>query len=253
MKFPRLSVIIFPIIIWLLAEAYLFWPEFFYISLGISVALTIALTFFLKKPERSIPWWMVTILPLSFLITITIYISLQSNWIFIQLLFFALATFLFNYFKSLYYFWGRPDLYREEDYEIIRAYGSFLVIFFAAADLFGLQSLLSLTVWPMFIVFAIIILAINYLNLNLEGADKKTIWQFPVLATWLLAEMAWVFVFLPLNYNVSAMSIGIVYYLIINLTRLYLKKALTPKKIKLYIIISYAGLALLLFTANWLS
>jgi hypothetical protein len=153
----------------------------------------------------------------------------------------------------LYYFWCRPDLYKEEDDIVIKAYGGFLVIFFAAADLYGLQSLLGLTVWPMFLIFSVIVLAMTYLNLDLENSDQKVIWQFGVVNTLLIAEMALVFIFLPLSYNVSALSIGIVYYLFINMTRLYLQKALTPKKIKLYLIISYAGLALLLLTARWLN
>jgi len=253
MKFSRFAVIIFPLIIWLLAQAYFIWPELFYISLGLSAALIIAFTFFLKKPERRTPWWLMAILPLCFLISITTFISLQANGFLIQLLFLVLAIFLFNYFKNLYYFWNRPELYQEENYGSIRAYGSFLVIFFSAADLFGLQSLLSLTVWPMFLMFSVVLLGVAYLNLDLEKSDNKTTWQFSIITTWLIAEMAWVFVFLPLNYNVSALSIAIIYYLIINLTRLYLQKALTPKKIKLYLILSYAGLAILLFTANWLN
>ena len=198
------------------------------------------LAFFLKTPEQKVSWWLMAILPLSFLISMAVFISLQANGLFIQLLFLVLATFIFNYFKNLYYFWNRPDLYKEEHYSTIRAYGSLLVVFFAAADLYGLQSLLSLTVWPIFLVFVAVIGAVAYLNLNLEGLDKKTIWQFTLLITWLLIEMAWVFIFLPLNYNVAALSVCIVYYLFINLARLYLQKALTTKKIKLYLILSYA-------------
>lgn len=255
MKFSRLAVILFPLIIWLLAQAYFIWPGVLYLSLGVSIALTLGLTFFLKRPERRTPWWFLTILPISFLLTITVYASLQSNWIVVQLLFIVLLIFIFNYFKSLYYFWHRADLYKEEDGKIINAYGSFLVIFFLAADLFGLQSLLNLTVWPMFLFFVAIVLVINYLNLDInpESSNKKTVWQFSIINTLLLAEMTLVFIFLPLSYNVSALSVGIVYYLFINLTKLYLQKALTPKKIKLYLIISYAGLAILLLTARWLN
>jgi carbon starvation protein CstA len=112
MKFSRLVVIIYPLIIWLLAQVYFFWPESLYITLGISVALTLAFVYFLKKPERKTHWLILAILPVSFLITVTAYISLQSNLIFIQVLFLALTILLFNYFKSLYYFWCRPDLYK---------------------------------------------------------------------------------------------------------------------------------------------
>lgn len=253
MKFPRFAVIIYPIIVWVLSQVYFIWPELLYFSLGLSVALTVALAFLLKTPEHKNPWWFFAILPISFLITITTYISLQSNSWLVQLLFVVLLIFLFNYFKNLYYFWHRQDLYQEEDSNIINAYGGFLVVFLAAADLYGLQSLLGLTVWPMFLIFSLIVLAIVYLNINLNNLNKKTIWSFTIINTFLITEMALVFIFLPLSYNISALSIGIVYYLIVNLTRLYLQQALTPKKIKLYLIISYAGLAILLLTARWLN
>ncbi len=253
MRFPRLAVILYPLLIWLLSQAYFFWPEFLYVALGLSVALTIALTFLLKTAEHNKAWWIFAILPVSFLITITTYISLQASMLFVQILFFILLVFLFNYFKNLYYFWHRLDLYQEEDRNIINAYGGFLVIFLVAADLYGLQSLLGLTVWPMFLIFSVVAFVVTYLNLDLKGLSKKIILQFSLINTILILEMALVFIFLPLSYNVSALSIGIVYYLFINLTRLYLQQALTPKKIKLYLIISYAGLAILLLTARWLN
>lgn len=253
MKFSRFAVIIYPVIIWLLGQSYFIWPEFLYIALGISVALTVALNFLLKSPERQTAWWSLAILPVSFLVSITAYISLQSSWIVTQLLFFVLAVFLFNYFKSTYYFWHRPDLYKDEDNTIIKAYGSFLVIFLAGADLYGLQSLLSLTVWPIFLIFMAIVLVVTRINLDITDFENKVIWQFTTINTLLISEMALVFIFLPLGYNVSALSVGIIYYLFINMTRLYLQKALTPKKIKLYLIISYAGLAILLLTARWLN
>jgi len=252
-KPSRLAVIIYPLVIWLLAQTYFVFPELLYIVLAVSIALTLVLTFFLKQPERNTPWWLLAILPVSFLLVITTYISLQPSWILIQLLFLVLAVFLFNYFKSVYYFWRRFDLFKEEDFNSIKAYGSFLVIFLSAADLYGLQSLLSLTVWPLFLAFMSIVLVIAYLNLTVEHDSLKTTWQFSTIITLLIAEMALVFVFLPLSYNVSGLSVGIVYYLLINLSRLYLQKALTPKKIKLYLIISYAGLAILLITARWLN
>ncbi len=253
MKFPRFAVIIYPLIVWALSQAYFVWPESLYVSLGISVILTVSLTFLLKTPEHKEPWWFFAILPVAFLITLTTYISLQSSVWLVQSLFLILLIFLFNYFKNLYYFWHRLDLYQEENVNIINAYGGFLVVFLTAADLYGLQSLLGLPVWPMFLIFSVIVLAITYLNIDLNNLNKKTLWSFVVINTTLIMEMALVFVFLPLSYNVAALAIGIVYYLLINLTRLYLQQALTAKKIKMYLIISYAGLVALLLTARWLN
>jgi hypothetical protein len=253
MKLPRFAVIILPLLVWLLSETYLIWPELMYFSLITSAVLVIGVSFILKTPERRTPWWATAILPLVFIASSAVYVSLQTSRFLIQLVFFALLIFIFSYFKDLYYFWQRPDLYDEEAHTRIRAYGGFLTIFFAGADLYGLQSLLSLTVWPLLIAFAVIALAVCHDNLGLNNQSRRTIWQFMALDAFLLLETAIVFVFWPLNYNVTGLALGIVYYMLINLTRLYLQQALTSKKIKLYLIISYAGLAVLLLTARWLN
>lgn len=253
MKISRFAVIIYPFLVWLLSQAYFFNPELFYISLIVSAVLTLGLAFILKKPEREAVWWTLAILPLSFLIAISIFTSLQSSGLLVQALFIVLFIFLFSYFKNLYYFWSRPDLYKEEDFNVIKSYGSFLVVFFASASLYGLQSFLNLTVWPMMLIFTALVLSLSYLNLDVADSNPKTVWQFSVILTLIITEMALVFTFLPLSYGVSAMSIGIFYYLLINLTRLYLQKSLTSKKIKLYLLISSAGLAIMLLTARWIN
>jgi hypothetical protein len=253
MKISRLAVIIYPLIVWVLAQCFFVWPEFFYFSVAISIILTITLSFLLKRLETKKPWWFFAILPVLFSVVIFVYSSLQTNWLLIQLLFFVISAFLFSYYKSVYYLGNRPDLYDDSNQTILTAYGSFLTIFFLAANLYGLQSFLNLTVWPMFIIFSVVVLIINYLNLNIDSVDSKNVWQFSIIGAFLLIEMALIFVFLPLSYNVSGAAVAIVYYLFIGLTRLYLQKALTSKKVKIYLITSYVGLAILLLSARWLN
>lgn len=253
MKIARLAVIIYPLIIWILSQAFFIWPEFFYLAAAITAVLTFSLSFLLKRVELKKPWWFFAVLPLILALSVFVYASLQTNWFLIQILFFVVASFLFSYYKGVYYLGNRPDLYDDGNQSILVAYGSFLAVFFWAANLYGLQSFLNLTVWPMFIVFSLIVLITNYLNLDLNGVDSKNVWQFSIIGTLLLSEMALVFVFLPLNYNVSGGAIGIVYYLFIGLNKLYLQKALTSKKVKIYLITSYVGLAILLLSARWLN
>jgi len=44
-KPSRLAVIIYPLVIWLLAQTYFVFPELLYIVLAVSIALTLVLTF----------------------------------------------------------------------------------------------------------------------------------------------------------------------------------------------------------------
>lgn len=253
MKLSRLLVIILPLLIWLLSQAYLVWPEFFYLSVAISSFFLLFVSFYLKQVGPKVSWWFLAILPLMFLLLISVYISFSTNFWLIQLLMFTLLFFQYNYFKGLYYFWNKPELYKSEDMRTVKAYGSFLIIFFAASNVYGLQSLLNFTVWPMVIAFAVAMFSVAYLNIKSEDLQSKTVWHFSILHMLIMTEMTLVMAFLPLNYNISGLSVAIIYYLSANLINLYLQKALTPKKIKLYIILSFSGLTALLFTANWLN
>lgn len=253
MKLARLLVIILPLLTWLLGQAYLIWPEFFYISFLLAVIAVLVVVFYLRQAGPKLPWYLPAILPLIFLFSISVYISICTNQWLIQGLLVVLLVFQFNYFKSLYYFWNRPDLYSDEDMKITRAYGAFLSVFWLAANIYGLQSLLNFEVWPMLLIFIVLVFALVYANLQSENYHIKTVWPFTTLITLVVSEATWVFVFLPLNYNVSGLVIAIVFYLSRNLVYIYLQGALTPKKIKLYLITSFAGLAILLFTAKWLN
>lgn len=253
MKLSRLLVIFLPLFTWLLAQAYLIWPEFFYIAFLLSALAIVFVAFYLKQAGPTTPWYLPTILPLIFLFSVSVYISFCTNLWLVQILFLVLLIFQFSYFKSLYYFWNRPDLYSDEDMKITKSYASFLTIFWLAADVYGLQSLLNFDVWPMMLLFIALVFSLIYINLKSEGHNLKIAWQFSTLITLVISEATWVFVFLPLNYNISGLVIAIIYYLSSNLVNLYLQNALTPKKIKLYLILSFTGLAILLFTAGWLN
>lgn len=249
--FPRLAVTIYPLIIWLLSEVYFFEPNSFYMAVGASLLLTVALTFYLKQPSASWPWWFATVLPSAFLGTGAVYASLQVSKIVVQLIFLLVVIFLFIYFKNLYYQYRRPDLYAPEEFELVKSFGGLLIVFFSSASLLGLKSLLNLTAWPMFLVFATIILAVVFINLEGEVTNRRTVWQFSLITTFLLAEEAIVFLMLPLQYNVAALCLAIIYYLIISLTKLYFRQALTGKKIRYYLLASYSGITLALLTARW--
>ncbi len=249
--FPRFAVTIYPLVIWLLSEVYFFQPKSFYISLGASLLLTIALSFYLKRKDSPWPWWFAILLPSAFLGAGSVYASLQISKLAVQLIFLVIVIFLFIYFKNLYYRYRRPDLYAAEEFELVKAFGGLLTIFFSSASLLGLQALLNLTAWPMFLVFAVIVLAITFINLEDEPAERRIIWQFSLITVFLLAEEALVFLMLPLQYNVAALCLAIIYYLLISLTKLYFRQALTGKKIRYYLLAGYGGIILALLTARW--
>ena len=88
-------------------------------------------------------------------------------------------------------------------------------------------------------------------NLEDEPAELAVRGRFSLIIVSILAQVAFIYLLLPLQYNVSALCLATVYYLLINLIKLYLRQALTPKKVRYYLLASGAGLTLLLLTARW--
>jgi hypothetical protein len=250
-QFPRLAVTIYPIIILLLAEIYFFRPDAFYVSLGVSVLLTLVLSWSLWSINRPWPWLLAVFIPAGFLVASSVYASLQMNKIIVQAIFLLNTIFLFIYFRNLYYYYRRPNLYAAEEFAVVKSFGGLMTVFFSAASMFGLQSLLNLTTWPMFLVFITFSLGLTFVNLEDEPAELTVRGRFSLIIVSILAQAAFIFLLLPLQYNVSALCLTIAYYLLINLTKLYLRQALTPRKVRYYLLASGVGLALLLLTARW--
>ncbi|MDD2258065.1 hypothetical protein EOL72_01745 [Candidatus Falkowbacteria bacterium] len=249
--YSRLAVTIYPLIILLLSEIYFFKPNAFYLVLGLALLLTVFLAWSLRAPGK--PWsWLLTIfIPAIFLASSSIYASLQMNKIIVQLIFLLITVFLFVYFRNLYYYYHHSKLYEAEEFVVVKSFGGLMTIFFAAASMFGLQSLLNLTTWPMFLIFVALGLVMVFANLEDEPVEASVRGRFSLVIAYILAETALVFLLLPLQYNVSALCLAIVYYFLINITRLYLRQALTLKKIRYYLLVSAAGIMLLLLTARW--
>jgi hypothetical protein len=249
----RFLVVLLPLAVLSVVELCFVWPNLFYLSLVLSLFIIVAGLKYLSPAAINENWWSTLILPSLFLVSLIIYASLQINGWFVQFLFFILTIFLYNYFKNIYYAWFRLEAYHPEERDLIRSYGSFLAIFLLGCDIYGLQSLISLPLWPMLLIFAVFVVALlGFLDLRLPEVTNSEIWQFTGLLSWLIVASAWAVSLWPLNYNVLGLIVGIVYYLLVNLTRLHLLKALTANKIKFYVGVSLGGLIIIILTARWL-
>lgn len=213
--------------------------------------LTLALTWSLRSANRPWPWLLASFIPAGFLVASSVYASLQMNKIIVQTIFLLNTIFLFVYFRNLYYYYRRPKLYTAEEFAVAKSFGGLMTVFFSAASMFGLQSLLNLTTWPMFLIFIAFSLGLAFVNLEDEPAELAVRGRFSLIIVSILAQVAFIYLLLPLQYNVSALCLATVYYLLINLIKLYLRQALTPKKVRYYLLASGAGLTLLLLTARW--
>ncbi|MDD3285023.1 MAG: hypothetical protein PHG95_00040 [Patescibacteria group bacterium] len=178
-----------------------------------------------------------------------LFISLiASPWV-LSLLWLIMLWHLYRYLL----FAKRSLTANQDNHFIPIAFASSLAAsFFAAASLFGLQSFLSLSPWPL-LAALLVLLAINTQALAIiqgwQHRRYRIIWPFIALFT---VEITMMLSLLPLNYLISGILSALAYYSAVNFTRLYLENNLKRHKIRNYAWFTAISLAIILLSARWL-
>lgn len=260
MKKTLLLTLLTPALIFLCLEAYLILPNFFYILLIIaSVLIFFTVKYFIKKsiPMSEIEglkkkWWNFFLTPVILLISISFYLTLVFNRAFIQILIIGLTVLLYIYFKEIYHFLVKPSRYKEKSLETLFLYLSFISVFFFASAIYGLQSFLNFPVRILMMVMLLITVFTVRQIIWVHKIKGRLGTLFIIIASFLLFQVSWVLSFLPLNYNVTGLSLGIFFYVVINLIKSYLEKTLDKARIKTYLIMGLVTILLILLTAKWM-
>lgn len=244
---PKYILIISPILSFFLVELIIFQVEFFYwIIIGLNLLIAVSLYKISRLKLRSRRFRKHLILPFFFLNGLSAYLLLSSNTLVWQLLAVVLTFFVYYYLRQIYFQYILEMTVRWDN---LSYYFSFLALFFVFSFVFGSQnSLLSST--TSVLVFLLTAVLLTYQVFWAQGLLKSQNYVFIFLIALVLVEIAWVFFYLPFSYNIGGIIIAIFYYLILGLTRPYLKNSLTGRKIKFYLSLSLGCVALILLTAR---
>lgn len=253
MRYNRAFPIFVPLATWLMLEYYFFNHQSIYVVSGLIVFLSVfTLWRFAKESVMERGWWNFSILPIFFSSAIIVYSVLLDNQTAIQLLFFIDLIFLYFYLRFSYYYLIKPSGYKVSSIENLSSYANFFSYFLISAALFGLQSYLSIWVWPLMVILVFTSILAIY---QLFWANKIKIREsllFIIIPSLILLELGWSISFLPLNFNIAGLILSICYYVTIGLTRLYLANDLEKDKVRLYLSLGISSILLILLTARWL-
>lgn len=253
MKYNRLLPLLAPLLILLFFEVFYFSPKMIYVALVISDLLVFfLLSQFTKASSVSKKWWDFLIIPVFFLTSLAAYSAVSSSRFFVQLLFIFNSIFLYLYFRVIYYFLLLPAKYKKSMIENISSYGNFLIFFFVSSSIYGLQSLLNFSVWPLMVIIVTVSILIVYQTMKIDNINVKLAPIFIFVISLLLVELAWAISFLPLNFNVSGLILAICYYMLIGLTRHHLIGRLEKRTVKLYLLFGFGSIILALLTSRWM-
>jgi hypothetical protein len=238
-----------PLFFWVGWQFILFHPYGLWILMAVSTFLLI----FVAYEFAGHKWnqqFLFTFISLGLLLnSFYLFISLiASQWIG-QLLWLLMLWYLYSYILTAAKIKKTADL---TEWRLMSLYGGLYTTFFAAATLFGFRAFLSLSPWPLLLIFLIIVFANTRALAYAQSWNDRKYLGFWFFLSLLITEIAMMLSLLPLNYLIAAILSTLAYYSVINFARLYINGKLTKRKITNYAWFTALSLVFILLTARWL-
>lgn len=253
MKISSLLVLICPLLILILSELFLVWPKMFFISLIlIPLIIFFSIKKVIKESKEKKNWFNFSILPIIFSLSGVIYSILLTNKFFVQLIFVAVAIFVYFYFRNVYYYLNKSKLFQNNALENISSYGNFIVMFFSFSAAFGLQAFLNLPVWSIMLVLIPVIFLVSYQVIWVNKIPLNLGFVYIAINTLVLFETAWAASFLPFNHNALGLALAICYYILIGIIRFHFKGKEEENKIRLYLFFGLICILIILLSSRWM-
>lgn len=253
MRYNHFLPLILSISIYILLELFIYYPKLIYVILLVVILLLFfSVRQFIIAGGKKESMISLLILPSIFTVGAVIFSTMIYNRMVVQILILLNVFFIYFYFRALYYYLIKIDLYKPYFLYNLSSYGNFLAFYFWASSLYGLNVFLKTPIWILIILLMFIIMAIMYQILWAYSIEIKKGYFYILLVTLVLVELAWVASFLTLSYYVLGLLLAQFYYILIGIVKLYLREKLNSKNLKLYLIYGFLSIFLVLLSARWI-
>lgn len=252
MKKKSALIILTTLLLWFLNQAFLLVPSFFYSSLLLGALLIILLTRNLVRRFRKNGWLAWLIAPMLFWFSLSLYSTITTGYLWIQILFLVIAWFIYSYFNNLYYYLFDRDSELHKKFDRLFLSGGLLICAATGASLYGLSSFVSVPVnfLLLFFIPIAILLFVQFAPLRKNfWAENKFLLPINIF---ILLELALVLSTLPLNFNLLGFCLALGYYFLLTVMRLRWQERLEIRNLKNLIIFSISIVIILFFSARWL-
>lgn len=191
------------------------------------------------------------LLPLLFFASLSFSATILVNRWLIQIIFAFLILFLSRYLKLLYNFWVKNDLKQIDRLPNFSLSAGLIIIFSSIFNIYSLQVFVSWSTWSLFFLSCLAVVLVVYHNWQICQLNIKENLNLFVIVNLLLIETIAVLFFWPFTYQLLALIVVLVYYVLLNCARLYLGSNLDKAKIKFYLIFSSVVFVVLILSARW--
>ncbi len=254
MKLNRLLVLITPLLVFVLFQALLIYQNRIFLFFALFFSCLFIL-FTIKRFVGSgfnLIFFNFSIIPILFVLSSFFYSLIIYNKFFLEILFFINLLFLYFYFRNLFLLFIAKDIRKEEYFNNVSFYVSFLIVFFFSSSIFGIQSLLGVSTSPLIFsilpIFGLLIYNIVWIN----EINFKIGYIYILLICVVFFELAWSLSFLPLSYNILGLVLAICYYMSAPLLKFHLKGILNTRLVKLHLSLGFLSILTVLLTAKWM-
>ncbi|MDP3900284.1 MAG: hypothetical protein Q8Q23_04350 [bacterium] len=162
------------------------------------------------------------------------------------------ATGLFYYYTYLYYFLRRITSYKPLTLESASSYSSVVSYLFFSTIIFGLMIFLNMRSWYLALIVIIVTFFSAYQFFWINKIEQRLCFFASIVVSVVMVEFFWSITFFSVTHFISGLSLAIIYYIILNLTLLYLLERLDKKVLQTYLSIGLSCVAIILLSAKWL-
>lgn len=249
----RLIPIIYPLILFISWEVFIFKPRTFLIMFSIVTAFLVLSSLKLNKFNiKDKDFWLILTPILSLVILTTVFLLfLQDKWLqhFVALIFTVLV---YYYFRYIYYFFCRITSYKPLTLESLSSYFNVISYFFISVSIYGLINFLNLHLWYLSLIIIAFTFLLSYQFFWINKVGERNNLVGSLIISILLIEFFWSISFFPISHFISGLALAIIYYIITNLSLLYFLEKLEKKAVHLYVTIGLVCLFVILLSAKWL-
>ena len=239
-----------PILIFILLEYFIY----NYTNISFIFLIVLFLIFFSVKNikirgDLDIKWYIFLIFPVLLEIGFITYLMMEMDYSRPHYLLLANSLILYFYFRTLGSFFSGLD--KGLSLNNITIFGNFILVFFMASSVYGLQSFLRIPVWALMIIFVIFLSLVVYSVMYINKIKSNIALFYILIVCLVMLELSWSIYFLPVSYKISGLVLAIGYYMIMGLSRHHLMDTLKARIVKLYLGFGFISILLILLTSRW--
>ena len=239
-----------PILIFILLEYFIYdYTKILYVLPIILLLIFFSVKNIKIRGDLDIKCYVFLIFPVLLEISFATYLMMEMDYLRPHYLLLGNTIVLYFYFRTLRSFFSGID--KGTSLNNITIFGNFILVFFIASSVYGLQSFLRVPVWILMIIFVLFLALIVYSVMYINKIKQNVALFYILIVCLVMLELSWSIYFLPVSYKISGLVLAIGYYMIMGLSRHHLMDTLKPRTVKLYFGFGFVSIILILLTSRW--